>query len=69
MGLTDIHLTTEELAARWQVHPRTLANLRTRGEGCRYLKLGRRVLYRVADIEAFERDRMMTATSVRASSD
>lgn len=67
MDLTNLHLTTEELAERWHVHPRTLANIRTNGGGCPYIKLGKRVLYPLANVEAFERARMMAATSVKAT--
>jgi hypothetical protein len=43
-----------ELARRWRISPRTLERWRWLGEGPQYLKLGGRVLYRVADIEAYE---------------
>lgn len=67
MGMTDMHLTTEELAARWHCHPRTLANQRTSGSGCPYIKLGKRVLYCLKDVEDFEAARKMRATSVKAA--
>jgi hypothetical protein len=44
-----------ELARRWKVSPRTLERWRWLSQGPRYLKLGGRVLYRVSDIEAYER--------------
>jgi hypothetical protein len=43
-----------DLARRWRISPRTLERWRWLGQGPRYLKLGGRVLYRVADIEAYE---------------
>jgi hypothetical protein len=43
-----------DLARRWRISPRTLERWRWLGEGPRYLKLGGRVLYRLADIEAYE---------------
>ena len=43
-----------DLARRWRISPRTLERWRWLREGPRYLKLGGRVLYRVADIEAYE---------------
>ncbi len=43
-----------DLARRWKISPRTLERWRWLGEGPQYLKLGGRVLYRVADIEDFE---------------
>jgi len=47
-------LTPRELADRWSVSPAHLANLRSRGEGVRYVKIGASVRYRVADVESFE---------------
>jgi hypothetical protein len=44
-----------ELARRWKVSPRTLERWRWLSQGPRYLKLGGRVLYRVSDIESYER--------------
>jgi hypothetical protein len=55
-------LTTEELAARWKMHPKSLANWRVSGEGPRYIKLGKRVLYDVADIEAWEQKNKKKST-------
>ena len=50
-------LTPAELAAEYRLAERTLANWRARGEGPRFLKLGKRaVRYRRADIEAFIAD-------------
>jgi|LakMenEpi03Aug12_release.lakeMendotaPanAssembly.Ray.scaffolds.fasta_scaffold1355208_1 hypothetical protein len=43
-----------DLARRWRISPRTLERWRWLGQGPRYLKLGGRVLYRLADIEAYE---------------
>lgn len=47
-------LTSREVAAEYRLAERTLANWRAKGEGPRFLKLGKRaVRYRRADIEAF----------------
>lgn len=48
------HLNQIELARRWRVSPRTLERWRWVGQGPRYLKLGGKVVYRFADVEAFE---------------
>lgn len=48
------HLHQEDLARRWRISGRTLEGFRTRGIGPPYLKIGGRVVYRLADIEAFE---------------
>ena len=51
--MTIRHLSTRELAERWTISRRTLDRWRWAGEGPRFLKLGGRVVYRIADIEAF----------------
>jgi hypothetical protein len=53
--MSETCLNQTELARRWQVSPRTLERWRWLSQGPRYLKLGGRVLYRVSDIEAYER--------------
>lgn len=45
-------MTERELAARWRVSVRTLQNWRWMGRGPRFLKIGARVLYARAEIEA-----------------
>jgi hypothetical protein len=47
-------MTEAELAARWRHSLRSLQRWRTDGTGPAHLRLGRRIVYRVADIEAFE---------------
>lgn len=51
------------LAAYWDTTPGQLANLRSRGEGPPYIKLGSRVLYRREDIEAYEASHLVTAVA------
>lgn len=58
-----IHLTPSALAARWQVSKGHLANLRSAGTGPAYLKLGGRVLYRLADIEDYEGHARVTGSA------
>ena len=48
------HLHQRELAKRWGISPRTLERWRSIGFGPAFLKLGGRVAYRLADVEAFE---------------
>ena len=55
-------LNQKELAKRWTISHRTLERWRWAGEGPAYMKIGGRVVYRMADIEAFERN-VMNATS------
>ena len=53
-------LTTEELAARWQIPARTLRDWRHRGYGPPAVKLGRgqagAVRYQMSEVERWERD-------------
>lgn len=55
-------LTQRQLAARWQISPRTLEQWRWRGIGPRYLKIGARVVYPLAFVEAWEADRVHVST-------
>lgn len=48
------HLNQVQLARRWSLSPRTLERWRWAERGPRYLKVGGRVVYRLADVEAFE---------------
>lgn len=41
----------------------TLAKMRWAGNGCRFLKIGARIYYRVADLEEWLRDHERMATS------
>jgi hypothetical protein len=52
--MSETCLNQIDLARRWRISPRTLERWRWLGEGPCYLKLGGRVLYRVADIEVYE---------------
>jgi len=49
-------MTDAELAERWQTSRGTLANARSHGAGCPYLKLGGLVRYSLADVLAYEDD-------------
>ena len=57
------HLSQRALAERWGISPRTLERWRWVGQGPRFLKLGHRVAYRVADIEAFEAEQLRDSTT------
>ena len=47
-------LTTAEAAVFLGRHPGTLANLRAWAKGPKFLKRGRRILYRKADLRAWQ---------------
>ncbi|WP_068165987.1 helix-turn-helix transcriptional regulator [Rhodococcus phenolicus] len=57
--------TAEEVAAYLRTTPAKLANDRYRGIGPKFVKHGRRVLYRWEDVEAFVRANLMTRTDDR----
>ena len=56
------HLNQITLAARWGISPRTLEHWRCIGKGPRFLKIGGRVLYRLAEVEAYEAANLQTGT-------
>ena len=47
-------LTQQELADRWQFKTRTIEGWRRRGVGPVYVRIERRVRYRLTDIKAYE---------------
>ncbi|WP_412507300.1 helix-turn-helix transcriptional regulator [Roseovarius sp. SYSU LYC5161] len=61
--MTDQFLNQVHLARRWHVSPRTLERWRWKGDGPAYLKIGGRVVYRLADVETYERSRYVTSTA------
>ena len=63
----EMHLTTEELAVRLRLAESTLKNWRVSGEGPRYLKFGRKVLYPMSEVEAFEARCLQIATHVKVT--
>jgi hypothetical protein len=58
------HINQVELSRRWRLSPRTLERWRSQGTGPHYLKVGGRVVYRLADIETFEAEQLR-ATGAR----
>lgn len=56
-------MTTEQLATRWHMSPRTLEQWRWLGKGPRFLKIGARVLYRDEDVEDWETAQLCQNTS------
>lgn len=58
-------ITTDQLAIRWSTSRSYLANLRSQGKGCPYIKLGRRVMYREADVKRYELDRRVAVEFVK----
>ncbi len=56
-------LSEAEAAPRIGVKPKTLANWRTLGEGPKFIRAGRRIVYDPADIEAWKETRRVGSTS------
>ncbi|WP_333953131.1 helix-turn-helix transcriptional regulator [Sphingomonas aerolata] len=52
-----------ELARRWRLSPRTLERFRYERKGPPYIKIGGRVVYRVADVETYERSGLVMPSS------
>lgn len=57
-------LNQNELARRWGISHRTLERWRYNGQGPAFLKLGGRVLYRLADIETFEQSQLQRTLKI-----
>lgn len=47
-------MTQEELAFRWQISEATLERERSFKRGCRYMKIGGLIRYRLQDVLAYE---------------
>lgn len=62
--MNDQHLTPEDLANREQVPLETVYQWNRKGTGPAYMRVGRHVRYRLDDITAWEKSRMVTAGKV-----
>ena len=60
------HLDQRQLAERWRVSEAPLVLWRSEGIGPQFLKIHRRVLYRLTDIKLYE-DRCLRASTAKAS--
>ena len=54
--MDDKLLTAQQLAERWEnkVQLRTIERWRSTGQGPKFMRLGGKVLYPIAEVEAFE---------------
>lgn len=57
------YLTTREAADLLRLRPQTLRAWRVRGTGPAFIRLGSRILYRHADVEAWLEERTFTNTT------
>lgn len=53
-AVDDQALTTEDLSERWQMTRSNLAMMRYRKMGPAYFKIGKRVYYKLKDVEEYE---------------
>jgi len=59
----NVHLTPKQLADRWGCSEGHLANLRSAGQGPSYFRpTGGRVLYPLAGVEVYEKERLVRST-------
>lgn len=58
-----VAVDTNGAAERIGLSAHTLNNMRVRGVGPRFMKLGRAVRYRVADLDAWMAERLVSSTS------
>jgi len=59
-------LTQSEAACELRLSERTLERLRLTGDGPKFIKASRRVLYRLEDLETWIASRVRSSTSERA---
>ena len=60
---SDQLLNQTDFALRWGMSPRTLENWRWKGDGPPFLEVGHKVLYRLEDIEAYEKQSVRTTSA------
>ena len=61
--MNHINLTPKEAAARLRTSAQVLSNWRIKGIGPKYIKMGRKVLYPVAQLEIWEDSRLRQNTA------
>ncbi len=67
--MNDNLLTPDDLAKRWHLSTHTLNQWRWTGKGPIFVKIGGRVLYRVEDIESFEKNKRFHNTTMPLAAD
>lgn len=65
--MEEVHLDPYQLAKRWRMSTRTLEKWRGQGIGPKFVKISHRIMYRLADVEAFEAERSCKQTGEVAS--
>lgn len=59
-----INLTPKEAAERLRTTVAVMSNMRIRGNGPKFIKIGTKVLYPLAQIEAYEKAALRGSTAV-----
>ncbi len=67
LELRTMTVSPKDMAARLGITPETAANWRYRGQGPRYLLVGRRIRYRLTDLAEWLDAQTRTSTSDRGS--
>lgn len=57
-------LSPEELAQKWNVSESTLSQWRWIGNGPKFVKIARQIIYKIKDIEAFEDKQTRESTTL-----
>lgn len=60
-----MHLKPEEVALRLRTSVGVLSNWRRQGKGPKYIKLGRKILYPLREVETFETAHTIANTSMQ----
>lgn len=55
-------LNPDQLGERWQKSRQSLAQMRYRGNGPKFLRIGKSIFYRVEDVLEFEESNIRTRT-------
>ena len=61
--MTEDLLTQARLAKRWDIQSSTLRIWRWNGNGPQYVKIGRKIFYRLEDVKIFEQQKIRRNTS------
>ncbi|MBY0501658.1 MAG: helix-turn-helix domain-containing protein [Alphaproteobacteria bacterium] len=61
--MKEKRLTPEELSELWNVPLATLSQWRWNGRGPEFIKLGKHILYRLQEVEVFEKEKLRKNTT------
>lgn len=61
--MEKLNLTPQEVADRYRTTTQVLSNWRVQGKGPRFIKMGRKILYPIGEVVAFEQARLRSNTA------